>query len=187
MSLDTQKIFRNLMLALSYPGRVVNVASDTMYPGILYPETMDQILTLLDAEVTFHLVGEDEETEQEIKIRSLSKSAPLEKADYIVIPYSEREKTAEILRKVKYGSLLDPDQSATVFIESAKVAQPNVLTWMGPGIKENIQVGISDQELWLQARNEVVAEFPFGIDLFFVGKDKGLVGLPRTTEVKGAY
>jgi len=57
ITMDTQRVFRNLLESISYPGRKINIYSDENYGVELFDTTIEVALTLLDGEVTFFIEG----------------------------------------------------------------------------------------------------------------------------------
>ena len=183
---DSQRVFRKILDSLSRPGKIVTMDTTFAYRTTLLDETMDILMTLLDREVTFHLVGEDAATTEEIEIRTLGRAARLEDADYIIIPKAaDQSLLGEAFRQAKRGTLLDPNHNATVILETEAISTDATYVLSGPGIKECEWVDITDANHWIAARNEAVTEFPLGIDCFIVDQGGSCIGLPRTTVLEG--
>lgn len=183
---DSQRVFRKILDSLSRPGKIVAMDTTFAYRTMLLDETMDILMTLLDREVTFHLVGEDAATIEEIEIRTLARAARLEDADYIIIPkVTEQTGLAVAFRQAKKGTLLDPNYNATVILETEAISTDATYVLSGPGIKECEWVDITGANHWIAARNEAVTEFPLGIDCFIVDQGGSCIGLPRTTVLEG--
>ena len=114
---DTQRVFRKILDSLSRPGKIVSLETNFEYKTILLDETMDILMTLLDGEVTFHLVGGNPGATEEIEIRTLSHNVALEKADYIIIPQSaDSDAVSAVFQAANKGTLLDPNRNATLII-----------------------------------------------------------------------
>lgn len=184
-AMQNQQIFRELVQALAYPGKKVTLAAEDDFAGDLFPETMAILFALLDGEVTYHILGNDKTADQELQFRTLAQKADIEIADYIVVPLNQVDQIPAIINQCKKGTLLDPNLSATLIIECRHLKTAGNLTWSGPGIKTTAQMSVNASENWLAARSEAVSEFPLGMDIFLVGEDGGVVGLPRTTKVEG--
>lgn len=180
--IDSQRIFRKILDGLSRPGKIVALDTAFDYRTNLLNETMAVLLTLLDSEVTFHLVGNDAHATAEIEIRTLARTAPIAEADYIIVP--SLFNAAEAFEKAKIGTLLDPNQSATIIIETQQLSNDTAYTLTGPGIKDSRTVTIPSANQWLAARNEAVNEFPLGVDCFFIDQAGSCLGLPRTTKIE---
>jgi len=183
---DTQRVFRKILESLSHPGKIVAMDTTFAYRTMLLDETMDILMTLLDREVTFHLVGDDKETTEEIEIRTLARSAGMAEADYIIIPKTTSQaQTTAVFRLAKKGTLLDPNHNATVILETEAISMDASYVLTGPGVRECQWVDITDANHWITARNEAVAEFPLGMDCFIVDQSGSCIGLPRTTVMEG--
>ena len=183
---DTQRVFRKILDSLSRPGKIVPLGTDFEYFTTLLDETMDILMTLLDGEVTFHLVGEDPEATEEIQIRTLSQNVSLEKADYIIIPQgADGDAVSAVFQAANKGTLLDPNRNATLIIETEAITTEAAYTLTGPGVKGSQTVSITAAEKWLEARNEAVAEHPLGVDCFIIDRSGCCIGLPRTTVMEG--
>lgn len=184
-----QQTYRALLNALSRPGEVKDFPAegDDSLPAVgdLYASTWRTILCLADAEVTVHLAVDDEETEKEIQYLTRCHMADASHADYIVIPYDADETLIESLwREAKQGTLVDPDRSATILLELPEETERSTsLVWSGPGIQAKNEVTLPWSAAWLDARKEVVSEFPLGVDCFLLARG-AVIGLPRTTKVE---
>lgn len=183
---DTQRVFRKILDSLSRPGKIVPLETDFEYNTTLLDETMDILLTLLDGEVTFHLVGADPEATEEIEIRTLAHPVSLEKADYIIFPKdADREALTAVFQESKKGTLLDPNRSATLILETEALTEGAVYALTGPGVKGSQLVSITAAQNWVEARNEAIAEYPLGVDCFIIDQSGCCIGLPRTTVMEG--
>lgn len=182
---QSQQVFRKLLSVLSRPGYLETLPAQKNYGIALYDATVELLLCLLDGEVTFCIAGgaDYDDERKEIALRSLAASVPAEEADYIVIPSTLEEKHIEgsILR-AKVGTLIDPDQSATIVMESVPGSgQLRMLT--GPGIDGERAVRLNNKGGWMAARDETNAEFPLGVDFFCVFEDHNVLGIPRSTRM----
>lgn len=184
IAIQNQKIFKEVVQALSYPGKKVSLNIDSSFIGNLLPETMNILFTLLDGEVSYHILGDDQEVNQELQFRTMAQTAEVETADYIVVPLKQTAQLADAIHQSKKGTASDPNLSATFIIECVDIQADGRLSWSGPGIQSTISMDIVDSEQWLASRAEAVSDFPLGIDILLVGKDGNIVGLPRSTKVE---
>lgn len=183
---DTQRVFRKILDSLSRPGKIIPLETNFEYETILLDETMDILMTLLDSEVTFHLVGENQEATEEIEIRTLSQPVSLGKADYIIIPQDvDKDSWSAIFQDANKGTLLDPNRNATLILETEAITEEAAYALTGPGVKGSQLVSITAAENWIEARNEAVAEQPLGVDCFIIDRSGCCIGLPRTTVMEG--
>lgn len=181
----TQQLFRKLLDGLSRPGTIQESISKKRYAGKLFSLTMDIARTVLDREATFHVVGEDEKTIDEIVLWTLAIPTIVEEADFIFVPENTKEKERyRAIEQAKIGDLLYPNESATIIVECQKIQEKEGCILEGPGIKSNKSLLISGAEEWVHIREEKNAEYPMGIDIFCIDTKNQLIGLPRTTQMK---
>ena len=97
------------------------------------------------------LIGENAaEIEEVFAAYTLSKVTELHKADYIfILQDAEAQLISEAFLQAKKGTLRDPQQSATIIMETEKLSNDPDLMLEGPGIEtaENVQIAAS--ELWM--------------------------------------
>ena len=186
---DTQKVFRQLMQGMSHPGKIVSIQEQTTeldYNLPCFNATVLCALALLDGEVTFHIVGHQNEAFLEkLSHYTLSKCVPIHDADYIfVLQNTSDEVIVTAMENCKNGDLLNPDNSATWIVESSPLSNEATYTLTGPGVKDiqNVHIGVSEW-IW-SCRQKRVEEFPLGIDFIFVDEGARLVCVPRTTNVQ---
>jgi|GEM_PF-1655600 len=189
ITMDTQRVFRNLLESISYPGRKINIYSDENYGVELFDTTIEVALTLLDGEVTFFIEGNLKKSEEEIFIRTNSKVSNREDADFIIIPLREKIDFKNYLDEennplIKVGSLIDPQYSATFIVEVEKLNEGDELEITGPGIENSKSIsGIGTKEI-LDLRDKL-CDFPIGVDIFFIDREKNVMAIPRSTKIKG--
>ncbi|QGH36705.1 phosphonate C-P lyase system protein PhnH [Gracilibacillus salitolerans] len=187
---DLQQVYRKVLNSMSRPGSISKLNNMTEKLEDDFP-CNDAFflcaLTVLDAEVTFHVVASEEKKARLTEIISsytMSRVAPVDKADFILLLQDAPEYQVEqALIECKIGNLRDPQQSATWIIESALLTNSSGLSLSGPGINgvQHLQTGIN-QEFW-QRRNEKVNEYPLGIDVILADFSSQVACIPRTTAV----
>jgi len=185
---DLQDVYRKLLHSMSRPGTISSIQStaaqaDNTLP--CYDATLLCAMTLLDAEVTFHILSDDQQAIiEKISEYTLAKYAPVAEADYIFVLQGTIESAiASAMEECKNGSLIDPQHSSTWVIESSLLANMGGVTLSGPGIKLNAQLEVGYTSLLWDARKERVKEYPLGIDIIFTDDEAQLVCVPRTTSV----
>ena len=167
-----QRVFRCLMKAFAYPGRIVTVAEQE-------GEAVTLVLaTLVDASVNLadphHLLGPLG------LVRLETTGAVAEAADFILL-------SGQIPPdfEPRLGSLESPHQSATLIVRVDRLGSGPALALSGPGIPgtEHLRVsGLSPE--WILRRADWVADFPLGIDLLLVDGLR-VAAVPRTSRIAG--
>ncbi|MGP4039193.1 phosphonate C-P lyase system protein PhnH [Gracilibacillus sp. D59] len=187
---DIQQVYRKVLHSMSRPGSIskLNHITEKIEDDFTCNHAFFLCaLTVLDAEVTFHVVASEEKKDRLKEILSsytMSRIAPVDKADFILLLQDAPEYQMEqALLECKTGNLLDPQLSATWLIESDLLSNNAELSLSGPGINgiQQLQTGIN-QRFWLR-RNEKVKEYPLGIDLILADFLSQIACIPRTTSV----
>ncbi|MCG6894553.1 MAG: phosphonate C-P lyase system protein PhnH [Desulfobacteraceae bacterium] len=185
-----QRNFRVLLRALSRPGTRCSLPTD---PEGNKRDILRAVLeTLLDIEVTFALAaGEGKRlSEQEITGWTHAQAAAPEEADFLIVVGPE---SGGALERLQRGSPEAPDSGATAIFWMAGDPARNhshiQVRLSGPGVDPDasgiaVLQGVSAREL--EAIRRVNADFPCGIDCFFLYPDGGVVGLPRSVVIEEA-
>jgi len=193
---DSQKAFRLLLEAQSYPLRVLDLGaciekmagdsenSDNVAWG------RDAILvlgmTLLDTEVSFAVVNGAVARcalAEEVTTLTLSGLVELFEADFIFVDKEGDVVTA--IKNAKSGTLADPHKSATIVVYDSGPLDHEV-AFYGPGIDGRITKRVSRRVIEaIAARDMQYYEYPQGVDLFFVSDAGDLFALPRTVRMDG--
>lgn len=183
---DTQEVFRTILHCMSRPGTIQNIARKGNEAQAL--EHCDYALflsamTLLDAEVGFHIIGNHSERISELfAAHTLSKATDLYRADYVfILQDAQPQLIREAIVQAKKGTLRDPQQSATIIMETEMLSKIPQLTLQGPGISTMENVHITANELWRNERAVANQEYPLGVDMIFIDRQSNLMCLPRTT------
>lgn len=180
----TQQTFRTLMDCFARPGKKEVVQTLHVIDG-LYAETLSILMTLLDGEVSFQTVDEEERLQRELRTWTGAKVNEFNAADFIIVPAQARqERVLEALTVAKIGNLIDPQQSATFVMELAQQQGSTVYELKGPGIqdREVVELAVSPDILQLRAKRN--REFPLGIDLILIDEVGNVLALPRTTIIE---
>lgn len=186
---DIVRSYRNLIDANSYPGDVYSFTEFIKNNSInvpFYKETLLFVYMLLDAEVTFAVIGDENNKACDlISQLTYAKTVDIEAADFIfILSKAEDDEKEKAIRNAKIGTLIDPHLSATIICEVKSVKDGKSETIYGPGIKGEKQIRIS-YENWNKVRYQKNLEYPLGIEMYFVDEDGDILALPRTTQVKG--
>lgn len=182
---ETQQVnFRMLLDAMSRPGECYTMNRTSkknnlhMSPEKSLPAFLAVLATLLDAEVTLADINQLLHSDEWPMLQA--KPASAETADYI---FCDGNRSPDFLPKL--GTLLSPEQSATLVILVDEIGQGDTqLKLSGPGIAEITQLkinGLNNQ--WLTKRDEWVCSFPLGVDIIFVDSNQ-VVAIPRTTRLE---
>jgi alpha-D-ribose 1-methylphosphonate 5-triphosphate synthase subunit PhnH len=188
----TQEVFRLLLEAFANPGRVLSFRSQAVqFAG--QGRWLAPALTLLDPAAGFFWDG-DRETGEEIRFLSGAPQVPLEEADFVFFGGADGDIAAiqagalGVLSRVKEGTLLDPHDSALLFIAApaetgSPAGVPVFLT--GPGIPpggRRLYLPAAEAA-WCRARDERGFEYPQGVELVFLRDDFSFLALTRKTAV----
>lgn len=165
---------------MSHPGKVYRLDDFDIDP------LMVVIQTLIDQEVSFCVVGEDNSLLQLIHERTKSPLAEIREADFIIVP--EGSSYGDIY-KAKRGTPEYPDHGATIIYKvEALGGEENgkaSVTLTGPGIETEtrpVVKGLISGEFVDLA--DVNAEFPLGVDCIFVDNAYRVMCIPRSTRLK---
>lgn len=106
----------------------------------------------------------------------------MENADFIFL--ETKNQLSAVFAKAKYGTLADPQKSATLIINTELVGG-NEMELYGAGIDGTIKLKLSDTiSEAIQIRDEQMYEYPEGIDMVFVSSDGEILCVPRLVLVK---
>ena len=166
---------------MSRPGRVY--VMDATGEEVLLPV----LQTLVDNEVTFAVVGDNQECLKcEIVKATGSRAVAIEDADFVIVPSGDSE--GAVLR-AKRGSLDYPHAGATIVylvddLNDDKSGNPDCLL-KGPGIEHEISPcinGLNKNDL-IHLR-EINSEYPLGVDALFLDKAGRILCMPRSTSME---
>jgi len=186
---DTQKGFRTILNCMSRPGKIENVRELTEKVTLEmegFPATFVTALTLLDREATFSIIGGNTlQMEELFTAYTMATKESVQKADYVfVTKQASKEQILSTYQQVKIGTLENPQESATIILESESLGVSGNLLLTGPGIKRIEEVSIAGYEQWIEERQKVNREYPLGIDMILLDGKADVMCLPRTTVIK---
>jgi len=162
----TNATFHALMWALARPGTV-----QTM-PGPGLPPVVE---ALIDRECAVFAESPD------IAARAQRAGAGLTMAEAADHVFAVADGLADIIRQVRTGSDLYPDDGATLVVPCALDDGPCVRL-SGPGIDGSIEASLGlPPKVW-SARGEV-SRYPMGFEMFLIDGAQ-VLGIPRSTEVE---
>ncbi|MBD7939258.1 phosphonate C-P lyase system protein PhnH [Cytobacillus sp. Sa5YUA1] len=184
---DTQAVFRKVMDCMAQPGKTNSLAKQMCqidFPIDCYHSTFLTMMTLLDSEATFHIKGNHTSLVQRIAQLTLAKHVEESEADFIIITADlPQASLIDAIQSAKKGSLIDPQLSATIIIETSELSSGQEWLLSGPGIKKEKRVKLAYSQRINQAREEKNKEFPLGIDLVITDQVGKVICLPRTTVI----
>jgi alpha-D-ribose 1-methylphosphonate 5-triphosphate synthase subunit PhnH len=180
---DSQAVFRQLLSAITCPGTITATDIKLSCPDRLHMSAGALLLTLLDFETPFW--ADLAPDSPEINWLKFHTGAPV----------THNTSRAGFALLTDYKNLLDPDQfnpgtmispdiSTTLIIQTRGMDQGRHLRLTGPGIKKETFLhltGISKD--FLERRAVVNQAYPAGIDMIFVHADQ-FTALPRTTKTE---
>lgn len=196
---DTQRLFRKILTAASFPGRVVDLGQEAAKietGSAVNTALIGCAIALLDAEATF-CVWPRGGQEQERLISQLTYGRPAapESAEFLFV-LSGSGIANDALRSASVGTLEEPHRGATLFIEVSGLREESaireegvrrgtgVLRIEGPGVKDSAMLGVEGLDAdWLGARAERCSEYPLGVDVYLVDGAGRLAGIPRTARL----
>ncbi|PSH60815.1 phosphonate C-P lyase system protein PhnH [Phyllobacterium sophorae] len=181
---DSQAVFRDLLVATAYPGRIVSLDRKLTAPRPFSSATAALCLSLMDFETPAWLDTGLDNNELTAWLRfhcSLPLTKTAANARFAIV---SDPANLPPLQAFHQGDVEYPDRSTTLIIQVPSLADGPAMTWMGPGINGSIKVGIAGlpPQFWTDwdLNREL---YPRGIDVFFTsGND--LIGLPRTIKVE---
>jgi alpha-D-ribose 1-methylphosphonate 5-triphosphate synthase subunit PhnH len=183
-----QKNYRRLLQALSRPGRVVRLeALDGMSPFAAATAFAE---CLLDSEVGFCVMGNGgvEGLQAAIAGATGARAEPLEAADFV---FFSEGRSRDGVRLVRRGGSECPEDGATVVYcldsHPAAVAERFRVRLTGPGIPGAGGIAPEMRGIQVEEFQELMtanADYPLGVDAFFVRPSGEVMGLPRSTRIQ---
>jgi len=183
-TLDSQRIFRSVLEAISRPGRIVDVPSTIQPPAPLHPATAAVCLTLLDFDTPLWL--DDAAARPEvIEWLKFHCSMPLvtepAAAQFALVSDVER---MPALGAFNAGTAEHPERSATVIVQVWALIGGTGRRLRGPGIADEVRLDVAGvpAPFWAWVSDNH-ALFPRGVDLF-MSAGRVIAALPRATRVE---
>lgn len=174
-----QRVYRMLLEACSFPGRVVDLA-ETLEGR---PAELAVLSTLLDASVTF--CDADGRVDPCDLARLESPPAGADAADFLLFAADAPPPEFTPRR----GDVYRPHAGATVLLRCGALGTGRTgLTLRGPGIERTRRLALAGCDpAWFARREEWNADYPMGVDVVLCDATR-IAALPRTTrvEVRGA-
>ncbi|WP_325894390.1 phosphonate C-P lyase system protein PhnH [Grimontia sp. NTOU-MAR1] len=179
---DAQQVFRELMEAMSHPGKQVSLDYTAQF-GTTSRAATQVLLTLADNATSLWLserFNADETLVENIRFHC---GAPLSGQKCESAFALARGSELEDFEGFNVGSEHYPDRSTTLIIEVDSLKEGDVLVLAGPGIQSTTKMRVKGlNPLLLLALVTKRSHFPHGVDILFTsGSD--IIALPRSTEV----
>ncbi len=172
---DTQQaLFRHLMQAMTYPGRIHNLQAlldqAEVYRGIL--------AVLLDTHTS--LADEHQLLPEDDWPLLQARPAQSAEADYVLCDGAQA-----VHIHPRLGELANPERSATLLIKVDDLQQgEQSINLHGPGIVDRITIrprGLNPQ--WWEKREEWTGAFPLGVDMILSDQHR-LMCIPRSSQAE---
>lgn len=169
-----QQLFRNLLDAYSYPGRIQTCP-------VQAEPSLALLSALLDGQTT--LSDPQDLLPESIWPKLEALRVPYELAAFILLDGSRAPEMVPNL-----GTLEAPEHGATLLLRVESLHEGSAgalrLQLRGPGIRQPIAIGVDGLHVdWIIARNDWVGSFPLGVELVLCDAQR-FVALPRTTHIK---
>jgi alpha-D-ribose 1-methylphosphonate 5-triphosphate synthase subunit PhnH len=183
---DAQEHYRLVLDSMARPGKInVMPRLELTTPQGIHAAGALVGFALLNSDVSFYVDGPSaEDVSLYLLVNTSAKPAEAEDADYV---YLNGTAAAEILYRLKTGTLPYPENSASVIVAVEELGGETglVLTLSGPGVdgERQLQVAGLDTAL-LEALVTINAEFPLGIDLVLTDPMGRIACIPRSSRVR---
>lgn len=181
--LDSQRIFRAVLLTMSRPGTVTVLGNWPAPPQPLKPAAASVCLALADLDTPMWLDG-NIHTDIETYLR-FHCGCPLartqEEATFAVVMDGQNLPDMGLFHP---GDQEYPDRSATVVIQVKAIHVGRGVTLKGPGIRGEVKLAVDglDARFWREFETNQ-ARFPLGYDVI-LATDTEIASLPRTVQVE---
>lgn len=178
---QSQAIFRTLLTALSEPGRVLSVDLPPVPALTAGPAAIAALLSLADGDTPLWLDGQMDALAAYLRFHTGAPIATDPQAAQFALVVGGGHLPLSVFNA---GSEDYPDQSATLIIEVAHLAEQGAFILRGPGMPGHRSVdiqGLPAKFATQWATNHAL--FPCGLDVILTCGQK-LMGLPRTTHLE---
>ena len=183
---DAQAHYRLVLDSMARPGKInVMPSMELTTPQGIHTAGALVGFALLNADVSFYVDGPSaEDVSLYLLVNTSARPAEAETADYV---YLNGTAAAEILYRLKTGTLPYPENSATAIVAVEELGGETglVLTLSGPGVDGERQLSVAGIDTGLlEALVTINAEFPLGIDLVLSDPMGRIACIPRSSRVK---
>lgn len=168
-----QQLFRSLLDAYSYPGRIQTCP-------VQAEPSLALLSALLDGQTT--LSDPQDLLEESCWPKLEAMRVPYNLAAFILLDGSRAPEMVPSL-----GTLEAPESGATLLLRVAGLHAESAgalrLHLSGPGIRQPVAIGVDGLHAdWIISRNDWVSSFPLGVELVLCDAQR-FVALPRTTHI----
>ena len=183
--MNSQKVFRAILRAMSRPGLATTLPSLPEAPGRLSPASAAVALTLLDLHTPIWLSPALDQAEVANYLR-FHCGAPMTKdptlASFAIL---DEKKRALNIHRFNQGTSLYPDASTTLIIQVDDFSQGIEMIVSGPGVIDRVRLSVDGlPPAFIPEFNQNRQNFPLGVDCFLVSSGE-ICGLPRTVCIEG--
>lgn len=184
---DIQHAYRKVLNSMARPGTIEKLEESekiNLEVGC-YKSTFLTMLMLLDGEVSFNIISKNsDDICNLISQVTYSNVKEVEEADYIFVLEDSIDELCNIYGVAKFGTLNDPNKSATIIAEFNNIDNSEDLELYGPGIKDKTNISLNINNNWVETRALKNKEYPLGVDAIYLDKEFNVISLPRTTQIK---
>lgn len=181
--LDALAAFRQLIDAMSQPGKIVTIDKMQEHPDALNPASYAVILSMMDQDTEVNLLGEVNTASVRDSLsfhNAISLSEDISSAAFVICNENERPD----LGSLNLGTEAWPDQSCTLIIQCDSFEEGMTYLASGPGIQTTNKIRCSAlNDMLAKQREKLALQFPLGVDVIFTCNNE-LFCLPRTTLLK---
>lgn len=177
---DSQQAFRQILKALSNPGKVCHMEEQAEKFPEYFASLCAAGCVFLDNEVTMY-VEKNPKLQDILGDLTLSRPAAYQEADFIFLS-SEMNygSVKEMFLNCRRGTYADPQASAVFLILCEDFAEESGMKLTGPGVKGELILRTRKYiRQLLKLRQDLNMEYPLGIDLLFFSRRGEILGFPR--------
>lgn len=177
----TQRCFRQLLLAMSEPATVVDIA-DVPTWGKLDSGSVATLLTLCDSQTPVSLSSSllDDAVRRSLAFHVQAPIVDSQAAQFAFVSVDECSPDNFSLERLNHGDETFPEQSATVVVQVESLTGGKALTLSGAGIENRQIVAPQISEYLLTYYLGQAKRYPLGIDTLLVCGSQ-LMAIPRST------
>ncbi|SHE94981.1 alpha-D-ribose 1-methylphosphonate 5-triphosphate synthase subunit PhnH [Desulfacinum infernum DSM 9756] len=180
--LDSQRVFRALLAAMSYPGRILRLTPPAHVPEGLCEASWSVLLTLADHAVSLWTDLPEGAPARE-SIRAHCGSPATERPVDADLALITRPMEAGAAYDFRLGTEKRPELGATLVIQTDTLSAGEGFALSGPGIRKEAFLKVTGvpESFWLWRRS-LENRYPLGVDLILTC-GTSLAAIPRTTRM----